>query len=127
MKKGVTKRINYLVVVMVFSIIIISFLSCQREINHSGTQTNSEESNKNENVVPQEATKRVYATGLNNPRELKFGPDGYLYVAEGGTGGNISTIGLCDQAAGPPAGPGPYTGSLTGGRISKIDANGVRT
>ena len=26
----------------------------------------------------------VYATGFNNPRGLKFGPDGHLYVAEGG-------------------------------------------
>ena len=30
------------------------------------------------------------ATGLTNPRGLKFGPDGYLYVAEGGTGGTDS-------------------------------------
>jgi hypothetical protein len=31
-------------------------------------------------------TSQVYATGLNNPRGLKFGPDNQLYVAEGGVG-----------------------------------------
>jgi hypothetical protein len=67
----------------------------------------------------------VFATGLNNPRGLKFGPDGYLYVAEGGIGGSDSTIGCCEQAA--PDGTGPYTGSITGSRISKINANGVVT
>ena len=30
------------------------------------------------------ATVEIYATGFNNPRGLKFGPDGALYVAEGG-------------------------------------------
>lgn len=63
----------------------------------------------------------VYATGFNNPRGLKWGPDGHLYVAEGGPGGHTSTIGQCDQV--PDA--GPYTGSPTGGRISKI-VNGTR-
>jgi hypothetical protein len=66
----------------------------------------------------------VFATGLNNPRGLKFGPDGNLYVAEGGTGGANSTEGCCEQVIAPV---GPYTGSTTGSRISKIDANGNRT
>jgi len=40
----------------------------------------------------------VYATGFNNPRGLTFGPDGMLYVAEGGPGGSGSTTASqCEQ------------------------------
>lgn len=64
---------------------------------------------------------RVFATGLNNPRGLKFGPDGNLYVAEGGIGGT-NPSGECDPVL-PPV--GPYTGSVDGSRISKINRSGV--
>lgn len=73
---------------------------------------------------PPSANVSVYATGLNNPRGLKFGPDGVLYVAEGGTGGTESTEGQCEQVV-PPV--GPYTGSATGARVVKIDASGTVT
>jgi hypothetical protein len=65
----------------------------------------------------------IYATGLEAPRGLRFGPDGYLYVAEAGTGGTNSTGSTCTQVPGPV---GPYTGGMNA-RISKIDPRGTRT
>jgi hypothetical protein len=65
----------------------------------------------------------TFATGLIFPRGLKFGDDGNLYVAEAGTGGNLHTVGQCQQVP-PPL--GPANGGFTA-RISKVSPAGVRT
>ena len=72
---------------------------------------------------PPSANVTVFAEGLDNPRGLEFGPDGLLYVAEGGQGGTTSTEGQCDQVV-PPV--GPYTGG-DNARISALDADGQRS
>lgn len=66
-----------------------------------------------------------YAAGLNNPRGLKFGPDGNLYIAEGGVGGANPPPNDPNCVVIPPI--GPYLGSPTGSRISKVDAFHVVT
>ena len=101
---------------IIFSIGILStilFITCKKNNPHfcDGDDT----------II---ATSKVFATGLNNPRGLKFGPDGNLYVAEGGLGGTNSTVGQCVQVSFPL---GPVFGSTTSGRVSKINHEGVRT
>ena len=77
---------------------------------------------KRDNSGP--ATITVFATGLNNPRGLKFGPDCRLYVAEAGLGGTENSDKQCPQLVPPD---GPYLGSVTGGRISTFGSDGVRS
>src|SRR5450432_1915846 len=72
----------------------------------------------------------LVAGGLTNPRGLAFGPRGTLYVSEGGyPTGTLTTaptndFGNCSTGIN---GPGVYSGSPTGSRISKVDSNGTVT
>ena len=110
------------------AIILFLMISCQDgstptvSTDNQLTATQFKHNSSSEIANPGDVS--VFATGLNNPRGLKFGPDGYLYVAEGGVGGTDSTTSMdCEQVI-PPI--GPYKGSATGSRISRINASGVR-
>lgn len=101
---------------------IITFYSCS-DPKDSVTGNDPEAAPNLDKKLSGTATVSVFATGLNNPRGLKFGPDGYLYVAEGGMGGSDSSTGLCEQVI-PPI--GPYKAGFTAS-ISKISSSGIVT
>ena len=64
-----------------------------------------------------EPTVEVVAQGLDNPRGMAIGPDGHLYVAEAGRGGDL----ICT--------PGPEGGEVCGGltgAISEVTRSGQR-
>ena len=118
-------KVNAIRIIMILLICLI-YLSCKKEVSNSttpataGTETNK----KHDHEMP--ATSKVFASGLENPRGLKFGPNGNLYVAEGGNGGGNSFTDklLCEQVPFPV---GPYHGGLTGGRVTIIDPDGKKT
>ena len=72
-------------------------------------------------VFAQNLAFTVYASGLNGSRGLAFGPKGELYVAEAGTGGANTTVGICPQAAPAVA---PYRAGRTA-RIVKVTWDGT--
>ena len=97
---------------------VVALTACDQPTQPGALQPLAQSASK---VDAGSAVVSVFALGFNNPRGLRFGPDGYLYVAEGGTGGSNSTVGRCVQVPGV----GPYTGSTNGSRISKISPTGV--
>lgn len=109
--------------VLLIPCFIFLLYSCKKEANPEPTlATSVKNTAENGRLQVPEITMKVLAEGLNSPRGLKFGPDGNLYVAEGGTGGTESTT--CTQVI-PPV--GPYLGSATGGRVSRISMDGTVT
>jgi hypothetical protein len=62
----------------------------------------------------------VFATGLTNPRHIRVGPDGLLYVAEAGVGGDREPT--CTPADNMFNGPA-YRGGLSG-RVSRVHKDG---
>lgn len=65
----------------------------------------------------------VVIEGLDNPRGIKVGPDGLLYVAEGGRGGTTISTSPEEHVQVPPP-IGPYTAGPPSGRISRYATDG---
>jgi hypothetical protein len=74
---------------------------------------------------PASATDGSFASGLTNPRHLRFGPDGALYVAEAGVGGDRPAT-ECPPVDNMFTQAGPYLAGFTG-RVSRISPDGRRT
>jgi sugar lactone lactonase YvrE len=66
--------------------------------------------------LPALAQDNAIATGLNNPRHISYGPDGTLYIAEAGTGGD-------EDAEGPY---GPVTIGLTS-QVTAVSPEGEQS
>jgi hypothetical protein len=65
-----------------------------------------------------------FSSGLTNPRHVRFGPDGLLYVAEAGIGGDQPAT-TCPPVDNQFTQDGPYLAGHSG-RISRIRPDGTR-
>ena len=111
---------------LLFWLIILAFSACKKNDHdyNNGKCAVFKELDKHDKNTP---TVSVFATGFNNPRGLKFGPDCNLYVAEAGLGGTFNSSEICPDIQPGAAAGGPFLGSPTGGRISKVNAMGIRS
>lgn len=103
---GTTMKIpkTFALAFLIFAVILIVSIMLARPATVRSADVASEQSLG-------EVTVTVVADGLNNPRGLNFGPDGALYVAEAGSGGE------------GPCAPGPEGERCFGpsGSITRID------
>ena len=114
--------------VLFLLLFVFLFSSCHKEDIHRPGDCDAFNKAKTDGHGKKgEPSVSVFATGFNNPRGLKFGPDCNLYVAEAGLGGTRTTVDICPELQVDPSGGGPFRGSLSGGRVSRVNAMGVRT
>ncbi|CAA9230021.1 MAG: hypothetical protein AVDCRST_MAG20-1196 [uncultured Acidimicrobiales bacterium] len=66
----------------------------------------------------------VVARGLDDPYKLSFGPDGDLYVAESGRGGEGPCV---DETEGPDGDPGPVCFGASGAVTRVVDGDGAQS
>lgn len=87
------------------------------------TPTVASPANEQAEPAPLSANVTTFASGLVYPRGLKFGPDGALYVAEAGRGGDTESMGNCEGYTSMFV---PYHTGMTA-RVSRIGPDGVRS
>jgi len=106
---------------MLLSLFVVTSCDKNNGVNDQSMMGDSSGQDKVSMKKPmvEKTTVSVFATGIAYPRELKFGPDGNLYVALAGMGG--SNLTTCTQVIAPV---GPYMGG-NNSSVVKISPAGV--